>query len=309
MQDWLRLLSLFERPTSQKADGQAREGGLIVVHDGARTLKLLHTRAGRLEPSSERWPQPLEALADRHKATWAAALHLGALEELMERFGARTSIRDDIGAQILHVTQILREMAIEGAIESWPRSPGQLPQLSKALLPRSSGSVLPAGKVIVLGLFDKGELWTALVLRHRKSQQDGSGGGIDLVLGPDELRAQMGLLSGDWRRDYRHLASTIDQRVGPLGVGLFTEVAIARRLLTQGSPGSWAKAVAIRDVIVSPMSGTTALPLTLDAIRGAWHLAQRAAERFDPTGTIEPVLKTIGERAEKLRQRGAGPQL
>jgi len=54
--------------------------------------------------------------------------------------------------------------------------------------------------------------------------------GFDLVLGPDEVRADMGLLAGDWRRDYRHLALAIEQRVGPIAFGAYAQAATFRKL-------------------------------------------------------------------------------
>jgi hypothetical protein len=315
VQDWLRLLSLFEGP-SPGAGGQAgrqagEQGGLVVVHDGARALKLLHTRVGRLDAAGERWPQPLAELAGRHRAAWAVALHVGALEEIMERFGSRAQQGDDIATQLLEIAQIVRDMALEGALDGWPRSPRQLPLPGQTVLARTLDSVCPAGKVVAVGLFERGELWTCVALRRSatrppvafpapgapaRAQQSA---GFDLVMGPDEIRGAMGLLSGDWRRDYRHLAAAIEDRVGPLGAGLFSEVERVRALTTEGAPGGWARAAAVRDIIVSPMSAAVAVPLLLDAAPGAASAAREAAVRFDPTGRVAPALKAIGEQAQR----------
>ena len=64
----------------------------------------------------------------------------------------------------------------------------------------------PPGKAIVLGMFQDGELWTAFIARRRAAN-------FDVIAGPDELRREMGLLAGDWRRDYRHLVRSVEERI------------------------------------------------------------------------------------------------
>src|SRR5262249_32518042 len=81
----------------------------------------------------------------------------------------------------------------------------------------------------VLGLFEQGELWTSIALRRGPA-------GFNLVLGPDEVRSDMGLLAGDWRRDYRHLSRAIEDRGGPLALGCYAEVATLRKLEVHPTP-------------------------------------------------------------------------
>ena len=69
---------------------------------------------------------------------------------------------------------------------------------------------------VVLGAFDGGELWTALALRR-------DGDGFSRVVGPRALRPGMGVVGGDFRRDYRWLLHAAEAELGPVALGLFAE--------------------------------------------------------------------------------------
>ncbi|MCU0682396.1 MAG: hypothetical protein MUF34_09100 [Polyangiaceae bacterium] len=204
--DWVRFLSLFRAGRAPDPAASPAAGGILAIHEEGRLRKLLHTRAGRLEPRDHPWPLPPAELAQRHGASWALLLRSGALDDLMERFGARARQGDDVLLQALGLTQIVRELIDEGGLEIWPPRSFLPPLATHSLVARTARSLCPPGKVVALGLFEGGELWTSVVLRRRDD-------GIDLVLGPDDLRPAMGLLAGDWRRDYRHLVDAIEAAV------------------------------------------------------------------------------------------------
>jgi hypothetical protein len=155
---------------------------------------------------------------------------------------------------------------------------------------RTLDAVCPDASSVVLGMFDRGELWTAFVARHR-------GGAFDLIAGPDELRPAMGLLSGDWRRDYRHLARAVEERYGRVGLGCFAEVDTFRALQIDPRPGAWGKAVALRDIVLSPMSKAIGLALGFDGARYAAHSLKVLTSRLDTFGVLEPALRAARERA------------
>ncbi len=140
---------------------------------------------------------------------------------------------------------------------------------------------------MLLGLFDGGELWTSCALRR------GSSGGFDWVMGPDEIRRDMGLLAGDWRRDYRHLARAIERKVGKLSLGVFAETSTFRALEVDATPGAWARAVAIRDVILAPVPVALAIPLGIDAGRAAVSALTRAADRAEGLAVVSPLLGVL----------------
>jgi hypothetical protein len=284
--DWVRFLQLWKPRASPAEEPTRPRGGVFVVHDGSRVRKLLHTGRGRMEPGGP-WPVPLSALAKEHHASWVMAAHLGALDEIMERFGARAKRGDDITAQSLLLVTIVREMMAEGAVSSYPHRLRGVPQPTEAMVQRALDAVCPDGFAIALGMFKDEELWTAFVARRR-------GRGFDVIAGPDELRPAMGLLSGDWRRDYRHLVRAAEERYAPLAFGCFAELEAFRELQTDARPGAWTRAVAVRDVILSPIPLAVGLALGVDGARYAAGGVMALTGRMLPLTTVfDPLIRAV----------------
>jgi hypothetical protein len=303
--DWVRLGDVL-RPRSRRPREHENElapapvsapvprGGIIAVTTGPRLRKLLSTQQGRLEPTSEPWPAPLADLAKRHQARWAIELGTGALDELMDRFALRLKREHDYSAQVLEFVAALRELEADGTVRLWPPRLDQWPMPSERILLRALEAFCPEGKAVMLGVFSHGEVATCLVMRRR-------GSGFDLVVGPDDLRNEMGLTSGDWTRDYRHLARAAEYRVAPLALGCFGELATFQDLAAQSSPGAWAAAVAARDVILSPVVPAVAIPLGIDAGRAAVLAMRELADRLGAGSWLEqatlryPALTRVRE--------------
>lgn len=288
--DWTRVLSLFQ---PRRAAGEARDparprGGVVAVHAGGRLRKLVHTEVGRLrlDDAQRDWPIPAESLAERHHASWAIVLEAGTLEAIMESFGARARRGDDLTAQALQLFQLVHEEHLAGRIEAWPRRLRGVPVPTAGMVRSTLDSVCTIGKTMVVGLFEGGELWTSIALRRGAR-------GFNLILGPDEVREDMGLLAGDWRRDYRHLGRAIEHRAGPLSLGCFAEATTLRSLEVDPTPGAWARAVAVRDVILSPVPPALGIPLGIDAGRAALAAVRAVAERVDPAGVVAPAMRSL----------------
>lgn len=207
----------------------------------------------------------------------------------MERFGARARRGDDFLDQALTIVAIVREMLVEGAIEAWPRRLHGVPLPSDTMVRKALDAVCSDGAAVVLGMFDRGELFTAFVARRR-------GGAFDLLAGPDELRPAMGLLSGDWRRDYRHLVRAVEEKYARLGLGCFAEVDTFRALQIDPRPGAWGRAVALRDIVLSPMPAAIGLAVGFDGARYAVHSLKELTNRVDAFGFLEPALRAARER-------------
>jgi hypothetical protein len=307
-EEWIRFVRLWQTyPTSEPEPSQPR-GGLIAIHEDGEILKLLHTRRGRLDPSSSvpvegMQSRPLalrgindatlEQLARKHGARWALAMQLGALDEVMERFGARARREDDLTAQSLMFVGILQELIADGAIATWPQRLRGIPLPNANVVRRALDALCSDGQSIALGLFDAGGLWTALVARRR-------GAAFDLVAGPDELRPALGLLSGDWRRDYRHFARAVEDRYAPLGFGCFSELSTFRALQTDGRPGAWSRAVAVRDVVLARMPVAVGLALGLDGARYVLQSLRAVTEHIPYIGVLTPALGSLRERVAKV---------
>jgi hypothetical protein len=308
-EDWMRFLRLWQPRATPDREPTRPRGGVVVVHEEGQVLKLLHTRHGRLDPATAipppdqidaralalRTGQPsaLGQLARTYNASWALGMRLGALDEVMERFGARSRRGDDLTAQSLMLVGIVREMIGEGAIATWPQRLRGLPVPAQHVVHRTLDALCPDGRAITLGLFDNGGLWTAFVARRRN-------GAFDVVAGPDELRPALGLLSGDWRRDYRHLARAVEERYAPLGFGCFAELGRFRALQTDSQPGAWSRAVAVRDVLISPMPMAVGVAIGFDGARFALQGLRVLTERITPFAAIGPMVDAARTRVAKI---------
>jgi hypothetical protein len=287
--DWMNLLHLWKPRAAPERESTRPRGGIIAIHDGRRVRKMLHTGKGRVDIPKARWPMALPEMAKEHDASWAMAAHVGALDEVMERFGARSRRGQDLVEQALTLAAIAREMIAEGAIEHWPRRLRGVPPPSDAMVRRAMDAVCPPGKAIVLGMFRDGALWTAFIARRRAAN-------FDVIAGPDELRREMGLLAGDWRRDYRHLARAVEDRYAPLAFGCFAEVETFRSLQVDGRAGAWARAMLVRDVVLSPIPVAVGLALGADGARFAFEHVRVITNKLDPFGFMDPVLRGVRGR-------------
>ncbi|HZU84584.1 MAG TPA: hypothetical protein VE987_16760 [Polyangiaceae bacterium] len=317
-EDWLRFLRLWQpRAAPDRAAARPR-GGVVVVHDEGEVLKLLHTVHGRLDPASSRPPaaeadsralalrtgqvSAIVQLARAHEASWALGVRLGALDEIMERFGARARRGDDLTAQSLMLVGIVREMIAEGAIAAWPQRLRGVPVPTAQVLRRTLDALCADGRAIALGLFDAGELWTAFVARRR-------GAAFDLLAGPDELRPAIGLLSGDWRRDYRHVARAVEERYAPLGFGCFAELGTFRSLQIDARPGAWSRAAAVRDVVIAPMPAAVGMALGLDGVRYALRGLVALTGRIGPLAVVGPVVGAARAGIARVTGKDVGAML
>ncbi len=280
---WSRFLSLWKPSAPPEREAERVHGGLFVLHEDGVVRKLLHTRRGRLPPG-EAFPRPgperaalLPVLAEKHEAGWVFAGERYALEEVMERFGSRLRRSDDLTSQALTLVAIIQQMTAEGLLDRWPRRLHGVPPPTESVVHRSLDSVCPDGKAVMLGLFEDGELYTAAILRRK-------GKGFDVLAGPSEITPKVGPLSGDWRRDSMYLSRTVEETYAPLALGVFAELDTFRKLQRDAKPGDWGRAVAFRDVSVSPMPPAIALALGVDGARFAADKIGRlpAVKRFEP---------------------------
>jgi hypothetical protein len=314
-EDWIRFLSLWKPRAAPDREPTRPRGGVIVVHEDGEILKLLHTQHGRLDPTSVTAPpevagsralalrtgQPsaLGQLARDQHASWALAIRLGALDEVMERLGSSLRQGDDLTVQSLLMCCIVRDMITEGAISSWPQRLRGVPVPAAHVVRRTLDALCTDGHAIALGLFDGGGLWTAFVARRR-------GPAFDVVAGPEELRASLGLLSGDWRRDYRHLAAAVEQRYAPLGFGCFAELQTFRKLQTDPRAGAWGRAIAVRDIIVAPMPLAVGIGLGVDGARYAFENLRVLTGRIGPLAALGPMIGAARTRVATITGKDVG---
>lgn len=281
-QDWLRLPDLFRKPAPPSAEPAARtgaaKGGVLAVRDGQRIVKVTSTVRGRL-PLPDSGHAGASELAREHAAAFAVVLSTVALEQFGDRFARRLSRGQSFHLQLEAFIAAMRELEQEGEVELWPSPFADWPIPTERAFASALELVCPDGKAIVLGAFDEGALYTALCLRRR-------GPAFDVVMGPDRVRRDMGLLSGDFSRDYRYLGAAVEARLGPLAVGCYAELPTFRRLSRDAQPGAWAAAVAARDVVLTPVTPGIAVPLGVDAGRAALSFAKGLVGRLGVFGGL-----------------------
>jgi hypothetical protein len=121
-------------------------------------------------------------------------------------------------------------------------------------------------------------------------------GSIDLVAGPDLLAAWTGPLGGDWRRDYRVITDAVSRTVAPVHFGVFSEASTMRELLRVPDPGAWARAAAVRDIIVHPAPPYVAVAIGADALRAVASTSARLFGGLDLLGAFGPVGRYLRGR-------------
>lgn len=277
-QDWLRLPDLFRQPLPRGTQGGRAGGGILAVRQGARIVKVTSTLRGRLPPPAA-GHATAEALAAEHEGTFAVVLSSVALEQFGDRFAARLTRGQSFHTQVEALVDALRELSREGEVELWPTPFEEWPIPTERAFGSALDLLCPDGKSVVIGAFHEGELYTALGLRRR-------GAAFDAVMGPDRVRRDMGLLSGDFSRDYRYLGAAVESRLGPLAVGCYGELSTFRGLASDPAPGAWASAVAGRDIVLTPVTVGLAVPLGVDAGRAALSLAKGLVGRLGIFGGV-----------------------
>lgn len=286
-EQWLRLGEVFG-PSSGPREPQLAQGGIVAVTTDGRLRKLLSTRSGRLELATEPWPSTLPELAARHGASWAVKLTTGSLERLAERFAERLRPDDTYLSQILELLRVLQEIEAGGGLEVWPWPVAEWPIPNERAVVRALDALCPEGRVALFGIFERGTLYTALAARRGPR-------GVDAIVGPGEIEPAMGLLSGDWQRDYRFLSEATERVLGPLAFGCFGELYTFQSLMRNAPAGAWAAAVAARDIVLAPISPALAVPLGLDAGRVLVRSVRDLAERVGAKAWLPSLAPALGK--------------
>ncbi|GAB4204100.1 MAG: hypothetical protein OHK0013_18750 [Sandaracinaceae bacterium] len=273
---------------------RAADGSLVVVVSAKGTVrKAFHTVRGRVRDFQfEGWDR-LAGVPERYGARRVVVLREGALEELVARASQRMHREDDYLAQWLHVVRAVREEIDSGRLAIHPRPFVSVPLPTPQLVRRTMDSVLPDDRTFVLAVWRGSALWTSAVLRRRAGE-------IDWIAGPDQLLAWTGPLGGDWRRDHRIVSQAVAAHVAPVHLGIYGELRSIRKLLRSREPGAWARAVASREVIVSPTPPYVAVALGADAMRRVARKSTELLGGLDPLRRLTPVLGLLRGRVAEV---------
>ncbi|MCB9591298.1 MAG: hypothetical protein H6719_01090 [Sandaracinaceae bacterium] len=306
---WTNLISLFAPNVVSRLDREAmpsdapevaeeipaeRRGTLLIVlDDRERVLMALNTQQGRVRGLEYAGPDALQEMAERYHASSCVVLREGVMEEIGERLAHRVERGDDYLAQWLVLARAVREMSEAGLLLTWPRPLGNVPIPTIGMVKRALDSVLPDEHAMVVVVWSRNVPWTAMVLRRR-------GGLIDLIAGPDLLARWTGPLGGDWRRDYRIIGEAVERTVAPVHLGIFTELSTVRELLREYEPGAWARAAAVRDVIIHPAPPYMAVALGADAVRAAARESARWLGGIETLGQLAPLATYLRSRVAEV---------
>jgi len=301
---WTNLLSLFapgvvgrirEKPVATDApevepEGAVRRGSLFVIRDPAgRVLQAFHSLRGRVRDLSYDGPDTLGALGEKYGARRVVVIEEGAPEELMERVALRLERSDDYATQMLVMARAIRELIDAGRIAIWPRGASGVPVPSTAMVRRALDIVLPDEHTLVAVVWEGQKPWTGVVLRRRA-------GDVDLCAGPDFIARWAGPLGGDWRRDHRVIVDAVSRAVAPVHLGIFSQAETMRSLLRNPDPGAWARAAAVRDLVVSPTPPYVAVALGADAMRAAAKVSADLLGGIDALSALAPLARYVRGR-------------
>ena len=107
-----------------------------------------------------------------------------------------------------------------------------------------------------------------------------------------------------FRRDYRVLARTISRSLAPLHLGVFGQRRRLESLLHEWSPGAWARAIATREIIVSPSPAYVHLAIGADVAHAAGRRARSWLEAIELTAVTSPFAQAARSRVEGMLRAG-----
>ncbi len=206
---------------------------------------------------------------------WGLSVTPASLVALERELDARLAAHASALDTWLNLARVTHEQSRAGAVGLWPApAPTTSTPAATGVFDRTVGFVVPEGHCFALALFDDSGVYSACALRR-------SNAGFDLVAGPRALVHRAGLLSGDWRRDYRLLNEAVATLYGPVALGCYAETRTIDKLTAAPGARAWATALAMRELVVSPAPAAFTLGLGVGAMRTALRdmaeLARRAS--------------------------------
>jgi hypothetical protein len=299
--DWMALQTLLgaikPRPATSARPGastnaRATGGGLVVLVAGESVVKVLSTRGGRVPPNASDATVPLAELAAAHGVSWVLRVEREILLRFSDRWARKLERHDDLLAQVSKVALTVRELVAEGRVETYPRDVTALPIPSERVVLRALDFICPPGKTLLFGVFEGSEVQTSVAL-HRGER------GFDRIVGPAQLRRELGLVSVDWNTSCRGLARAAELSIGPVSFGCFAQASTWQALANDPEPGAFTRAVAAREVVLHPLAPALAIPLGVDVGRAAFAFAKDFAARLGAVPWL--AASGIGPALERAR--------
>lgn len=266
---WDRLRTLLT------SDREGEGVLVVVVNRFGITVSCFHTGRGMLETQGLPAPGDLQGLCEATGSKACIVMREHAMEEVVDYMVEPLDAAEEFDARVLRFARVVRELGNGNWLRVWPNP---FPNLLLAAAPAAKSAVdllLPDGHVVVLGVFDEGQLWSGAALRR-------TGGEIDALVGRVALAEWAGPLGGAWERDQRVVAQAVERELGPVHLGLYMNRATAERVFDPRRSGEWARAYAARELIAQPLPPVLGAGLGLDVLRGAAQTATQVVEGLEP---------------------------
>lgn len=256
------FITLFRPSRAIAADRTSRKAGMLVVvvdEDGA-VLGAVHSNRGRItNVGSARDP---EALAHVHGASRVVVFREGALEDLAERIALRVRRDHDYIEQLVTVLDSMREIERAGALRVHPTGLTHLPIPSADSIRRAFDLIASDGHVTVIAIHGERSLLTVIAFRRRD-------GAIDGIFGPGCILPHAGPLEGHFERDHAKIVAAVDREIGPVQSAFSMREGVARKLISQRTPGALSAAVAARELYARPAPPWLSIGVGVDTVASA----------------------------------------
>jgi hypothetical protein len=96
------------------------------------------------------------------------------------------------------------------------------------------------------------------------------------------------------------VVEAVSHALAPVHVGIFAQKRTLEALLRASSPGVWAQAAAVRDVIVYPTPPYVAVALGADAVRGVADVTRRFLGGIDFLSAVSPLSDLVRSRVSAI---------
>lgn len=292
---WQKLIALFRRQAADAlADAplpasRAKRDTLVVVLDAeGRPDVAFVTGRGAVPCEDVGALDDLAALAATLHADRVLVIAHDALDELADRAGTRIPVDADYATQWLALWSVVREGEREGKLRFWP-TPTRAPLPTPAILQRTLDVALPPERALLVVAWDGEDVRVAAALRRGAN-------GLDRVVGPESILDWAGPLSGDLQRDHRTIERAVSGALAQVHLGLFAQASVLAELLRNPEPGAWARAIAVRDVLVRPTPAYVHAGVLADAVRGAARWTGQRLAALDLERFAGPVVRAGRDR-------------
>jgi hypothetical protein len=297
---WHKIVTLFapglaSRPPNERALRERTPGGLLViVYRGEQVRAAIHSHRGRCALDEWRGVDSIPKLAEQFDARFAIAIEDGAVELMLDRWGARVDPDEPAREAWLLLIDAVREVVDEKKLYFWPDLvPGGVPRPTRAVIDAAAELILPAGKAAFALLFrDDATLDAAIVVARPV-------GAPFTVYGAEKIVASVGALTGDPRRDTPLVRAWIERELGPVHFGAHTRSSTLESLLRSEQAGAWSRAFNEGQLKIDPTPPWVVAALGADVARSALALARGALgslmDRVAPA--LESATRVASARA------------